>query len=682
MKYNICKSIFLVLLFFLISQVGFAQIYVSGKITDIDTGDPVPAHEVFIVADDSVAYYVLYTDNDGVFGGNIGQAAFPISKLFLYVYDCDFVKHDTSFVNPPDTTIANFEICYENNPNQCQSFFYFIPDSLDRYTFRFLNLSHFPEIAGSYGVNWDFGDGLTSTEMNPTHTYSEDGFYYVCLQIYDSEGFCNDTYCAMVEAPYPSGHCNAMFIYEADPTDPKTIAFTDLSSGLINNWHWDFGDGTTSDEQYPIHTFDGFGNFEVCLSIVNEDSVASCNDTFCKLLVLIDTSIACKANFIARPDSISGVENLFYFTDKSTGNISNWYWDFGDGNYSEEQNPTHKYIIDGIYEVCLTASNEYAPENCFDQLCKEINTPRYFDVGGLVFAGDYPLNNPVSTGDTGIAMLYRKFDGDVALAVDTCLFHHAGYYHFLNVIEGDYLVKVALTKNSNHFAEYFPTYFSDETDWLETSSLSLTDSNYYTANINLFPSSEMNGLGSVMGSVGWCLENKEDINFTGSINNIQLILSDKEMKALSFVYSDENGTFTFEGISPGEYIVSADLTGAFSSFAEIIISSTSLMVEVEIELCEHKVIGIDENHISENIPFQLFPNPVKEVLYLDFEEVISGKIQLEIYNIFGSQIRKQNSRYEGQLFKMDLPNLQPGVYLLRVLNDTNHEIAKGKFIKN
>ena len=72
----------------------------------------------------------------------------------------------------------------------------------------------------------------------------------------------------------------AKYRYEQDTIDYLKVRFTDLSYFRPESWHWDFGDGATSTERYPYHTFPSNGTYEVCLTVSNENS----SNTVCRTL--------------------------------------------------------------------------------------------------------------------------------------------------------------------------------------------------------------------------------------------------------------------------------------------------------------------------------------------------------------------------------------------------------------
>ncbi|MCB9338876.1 MAG: PKD domain-containing protein [Lewinellaceae bacterium] len=77
-------------------------------------------------------------------------------------------------------------------------------------------------------------------------------------------------------------HPVAKYRCHQDTSDYLTVEFTDLSTYAPTAWAWDFGDGSTSQDTSPVHTFPGGGTYEVCLTVSNPYS----SDTFCKVLQL------------------------------------------------------------------------------------------------------------------------------------------------------------------------------------------------------------------------------------------------------------------------------------------------------------------------------------------------------------------------------------------------------------
>jgi PKD repeat protein len=143
---------------------------------------------------------------------------------------------------------------------------------------------------------------------------------------------------------------------------PLTVQFTDQSSGNPVYWDWDFGDSDKSSIQNPIHTYDTPGTYSVTLNVGNTGG-------FNKTPVPVTISVFLPPRPIADFNSTqtSGVSPLtVQFHDLSTGtpDILEWFWNFGDSQTSEDQNPVHVYGAPGNYNVSLVVKNGAdSPEN-------------------------------------------------------------------------------------------------------------------------------------------------------------------------------------------------------------------------------------------------------------------------------------------------------------------------------
>ncbi len=157
---------------------------------------------------------------------------------------------------------------------------YFIP-SIAGMNASFIELSTGTSSATSY--SWSFGDGMGSALRFPSHIYSQPGMYQVCLSVSDSN--CTDQYCTTVVADTTNqnpGPCQAQFVVlQVAPFD---VVIIDLSSGTNLAYNWDFGDGTTSSQQYPSHYYTSTGSYTLCLTV--SGGLLGCTSTFCDTLTV------------------------------------------------------------------------------------------------------------------------------------------------------------------------------------------------------------------------------------------------------------------------------------------------------------------------------------------------------------------------------------------------------------
>ncbi|NBC06192.1 MAG: PKD domain-containing protein [Bacteroidetes bacterium] len=133
--------------------------------------------------------------------------------------------------------------------------------------FQFSDASNYDPTSWS----WDFGDGSSSDEQNPQHTYSVPGIYTVCLTASNTQGA--DEACQEITVVFAP---QAGFAIEM--LSDSSFQFNDLSANTPTSWEWDFGDGSSSDEQNPMHTYAASGDYTVCLTAANSaGSDTSCN---------------------------------------------------------------------------------------------------------------------------------------------------------------------------------------------------------------------------------------------------------------------------------------------------------------------------------------------------------------------------------------------------------------------
>lgn len=223
---------------------------------------------------------------------------------------------------------------------------------------------------GGATYTWDFGDySGTSNQSDPLHTYMADANYDVKLVAVSQYG-CKDsiTKPAFIKI-YPM---NAAIVTDkVGGCIPVTISF---SYNLLNypyavtGVQWDLGDGTFSTQPSLQHTYTAVGTYFVKLTI---NTANGCT----KILTQpINCGTPPTANFSAAP-LIACVKEPVYFYDSSSANVTDWQWDFGEGN-SSAQNPTHAYDFPGTYTIKLTVYNNGCPDSMVKPAYVHINFPK------------------------------------------------------------------------------------------------------------------------------------------------------------------------------------------------------------------------------------------------------------------------------------------------------------------
>jgi gliding motility-associated-like protein len=216
---------------------------------------------------------------------------------------------------------------------------------------------------------WEFGDGSTSTDANPTKTYSAPGNYDVLLVV-ETEGGCSAEVVKTVKV---------FFLPVADfewtnnqACEMDTTFFTDFSApvgnAIIDTWFWQFGDGGTSDERNPAHYYADAGSYAVNLLVTD---INGCQNSITKTVVVSEAPVS---NFIFNTTDCNTLNFTSTGFDPNGLDITAWYWDFGDpasggDNTSIDANPSHTYVNGGTYNVLHIVFNE---NGCRDTIVQQV----------------------------------------------------------------------------------------------------------------------------------------------------------------------------------------------------------------------------------------------------------------------------------------------------------------------
>jgi len=251
---------------------------------------------------------------------------YTISLTITTDNNCTYTKTLNNFISIANKAISNFSI---SNTGGCAP----------------INVQFTNQSTNAVSRVWEFGDGTTSTLLNPAHTYTANGSYTVTLHSYNASGceaISQHLNAVVVILP------NANFSANLNPgCAPLTTSFTNTSTNAVQ-WAWDFGDGTFSNIKNPNHTYNLPGDYNVSLIALSSQG---CSDTltFNSYIHVINTS----GNFTP-PATINGCVPFSTLFSSITPGAVSWLWNFGDGSTSTQQNPSHTYIASGFYTVSLT----------------------------------------------------------------------------------------------------------------------------------------------------------------------------------------------------------------------------------------------------------------------------------------------------------------------------------------
>jgi gliding motility-associated-like protein len=210
-------------------------------------------------------------------------------------------------------------------------------------------------------IDWNFGSAATPSSSNsaiPTVTFSAEGDYLVTLTV-TQNGCVSNT-----DSSYITIHPIPIVNFSADTLTGCVIFTVCFKDSSVTNppatYQWDFGDGGSSTLQNPCHNYIAAGTYSVKLEVTSADG--------CESHVIIPNLIT----VIPNPDAIfSAGDNTEFFTDdviqleNQSRNAVSYFWTFGNGTTSTEENPSVAYADSGIYIITLNAYNQLG---CLDTM--------------------------------------------------------------------------------------------------------------------------------------------------------------------------------------------------------------------------------------------------------------------------------------------------------------------------
>jgi|GEM_PF-4413833 len=207
---------------------------------------------------------------------------------------------------------------------------------------------------------WDFGDGNTATDCEPTHEFTStiDTFFVVTFTSINEAGCREDTTQNIFVKAQPIS--DFAIDTQSFCDIPATVQLTNLSSDNAAGFLWDFENGDTSTLNNPSATFTDYGEYTISLTV---NTAFGCTDTYTQTIQVFPQP---QANFI--PNLSEGCEPTNITFENNTTNATNYYWDFGDGNTSIEETGSNEYENAGIYSAQLIATYDTI---CYDTLILE-----------------------------------------------------------------------------------------------------------------------------------------------------------------------------------------------------------------------------------------------------------------------------------------------------------------------
>lgn len=391
-------------------------------------------------------------------------------------------------------------------------------------------------------------------------------------------------------------------------------------------------------------------------------------------------TIIYQSNFYYHRNPSGQNEMEFQFFDiTNSGDIVSWQWNFGDGHFSSEPNPSHIYNLSGLFRVKLTViiqptSGSIPLESSMVKIIN-LEEKSFYSIGGHVKAGYFPI-------DMGEAYLY-KIENQSYIPIDTAIFNDTlGYYLFPQVIEGNYIVKADLHPTSDLFNQFMTTYYSNKPVWTKADTIFHTNNNF-ECDIDLLPVASNNtGPGMISGTIFYGSEAGPEKGQPAV--NVEILLFDEFNEPLICCHSDINGEFCLEDVTFNSYQVYAEVTGKHTYPVLVGLNGlnpeeSDIILTIGSSAVNGNVFGVNDNEWSVlNNPY---PNPTNDFIYIDLQLIESSDFTIAIYNNTGQLMYQSSNHLTNGTNKLtfDVQALPDGIYYLTVYGQTD-QISK-RFIK-
>jgi PKD repeat protein len=204
---------------------------------------------------------------------------------------------------------------------------------------------------------WDFGDGTFGTGATTTHTYAANGTYTAALVVTDDKGAPS---AAAIRTFTVAANVAPTAVIASSPCTDLTCSFSSAGStdpdGTVASYLWNFGDGLTSTQANPPHTYALGGTFSVSLVVTDNQGLSSAAAST-SVTVTVPVNPPPVAN-IATPSCVNLACTFDGSGSTDNGSIASYSWNFGDGSpVGTGAKPAHTYTVAGPYTVTLTVTD-------------------------------------------------------------------------------------------------------------------------------------------------------------------------------------------------------------------------------------------------------------------------------------------------------------------------------------
>ncbi len=506
---------------------------------------------------------------------------------------------------------------------------------------------------------WQFDNEKTSTEKEPSVTFDlTKTERKVCLTVTGPNG-CTDTFCDAVYVTRPDdpvispAECRTYFKYSVNYTIQTLVPalildfYPDASDEAVE-WKWDFGDGLTSAEVNPTHIFnfpilaDGSKAYpnpfrKVCLTV---KTASGCEASYCETINIYMETVRpeeqkptqCLARFkYYKPTDIVSIPELipYQFNDASEGKVINRLWTFENGKTSTEADPQVSFdAFKATQKVCLTIFTD----SCSDTYCETV----------------YVSSIKPSTGYS------MHYTASFPPQMSSC----AGY------VKAQVYLNDSVIKADNYA-------WSSGQVGQEVKGLCPTQT--YTVKATTPDGNIVSGT-FVFNSNGTVTEIPVNWWVTGVRDNVLI-----QAKPVNTDYIVE-WHFCDGTVVEGDSIPLNSINCGAQDANLILKDASGNVVYSENISLKTMVTGLDP---VQSVPLvKIYPNPVKDVLNIQYSGNVLHEMQVEILDITGKSISVQNLYQvdSGQTISLNVSTLKKGIYLCKMISDKKL-LGASKFIK-
>jgi PKD repeat protein len=470
---------------------------------------------------------------------------------------------------------------------------------------------------GFTSLSYDFGDGSSSTAINPIHNYSQNGTYIICQTVINSNSNCTNTFCdsIVINVTPP---CIAGFNF----TISQGTVFITSTAQNNTNTNYNFGDGGSSNFENPTYSYMQSGNYMICQTVSNN---LGCIDSICHSINITVTP-PCSSDF-----SYSSNEDTLRISDLSSNSDSVFY-DYGDGNSTP--NNIHIYGQSGTYQVCQTV---FGANGCIDSTCTTVSIliPNCNAEFSSIQRNDTIFISNLATNYTSIS--YDFGDGTITgVENPSHLYINSGTYivkqTVMNVARGcvDIFYDTLLVNISTSCVSAFQ--IAIDTNNLNTLYLVNTSTNDNTHRYNWSFGDGSFGTGRL------------PTHFYSDFgaHEVCLTISDSIMNCSS-TFCDTVGLD-----SNGNIVKAAGYT---------------------LKVLEGDFIGIPDLSTSFE-ELSIYPNPFQEIIRLEYAG--KGNLSYNLRHLNGSLISSGIVKNK----EIKIPDIPPGIYLIQITNGVKTNYKK------